>query len=42
MIILRDLDIFLQEETGKENFRIKNSLIEQLSGRINIYINKYR
>jgi len=41
-MVRKAYDINTREETGKENFRIKNTLIEQLSVRINSYVERNR
>ena len=41
-MIRRAYDVNAKEETGKENFRIKGSLVEQLSVRIKSYVERSR
>jgi len=41
-MVRKAYDINTREETGKENFRIKNTLIAQLSVRINSYVDRNR
>jgi len=41
-MVRRAYDINTREETGKENFRIKGSLVEQLSVRIKSYVDRSR
>merc|ERR1712106_888177 len=41
-MVRRAYDINTREETGKENFRIKGTLVEQLSVRIKSYVDRSR
>lgn len=41
-MVRRAYDVNTREETGKENFRIKGALVEQLSSRIRNFVNRSR